>query len=71
MKLASMERLDQVSKTRFPPIRWVGRQLASVRKRTTIAATVVVGSVLLAAFIGVGVTLRAALTRNVVNTAKN
>lgn len=71
MKLSSMEKLDHVSKTRFPPIRWIGRQLASVRKRTTIAATFVVGLVLLAAFIGVAITLRAALTRNVVNTAKN
>jgi signal transduction histidine kinase len=71
MKLASMERIDQVQKTRFPPLRWVGRQLASVRKRTTVAATVVVGLVLLAAFIGVAVTLRSALTKNVINTAKN
>ncbi|WP_298211961.1 cell wall metabolism sensor histidine kinase WalK [Ferrimicrobium sp.] len=66
-----MEKLSNVSRTQFPPLRWVGRQLASVRKRTTIAATVVVGLVLMAAFVGVALTLRAALTRNVVNTAKN
>jgi signal transduction histidine kinase len=71
MRQSWLERIGRQASTRGGFVGWLSTQVASVRKRTTFAATVVVGLALLVALTGVTVILRASLTKNVVDTARN
>jgi hypothetical protein len=65
MRQSWLERIGRQASTRGGFVGWLSTQVASVRKRTTFAATVVVGLALLVALTGVTVILRASLTKNV------
>jgi signal transduction histidine kinase len=71
MRLASLGRLGSLSTSRWRPVRALARLASSVVVRTTVAATLAVGLALASSLVATVIVLRAALTRGVIQTARN